>query len=416
MNILVAVEELRIGGAQTFALRLAQALHEAGHCVFLYNMYWQYTEHDLVKRLAPDVELLQYHPVSKSLDNLLLRSDGWLQRHGHSSALRLGSLRKHLKQVIEEKNIQVISSNTFKADQLCAQVLRELPHIPLIVTMHGDYEQFLSAYQQGYAHAIPSYIQVLTETVSRINGVAYLSEQNLEALQPTVVGAVAGHIHLRQIYNGLEGRFSDEAAHFTREALQVPAEALVYGMVARGVPEKGWVPVIQAFQRLQKEVTRPLRLLLIGASQFMDQLRKEYQTEQNIQFLGFVNNPVDCIASLDVGILASSLKESLPNSIAEYLFCGKAVISTDVGEIQRMICTDDGHEAGILIDFPTQGLADADQLYQAMLQYATNEALLQQHQTWAPSAFAKFDMDRCVAAYTSLYQDCLNALHTTAQA
>ena len=65
MKILIAVEEFRIGGAQIFALRLAQALHERGHQVYLYSMYWQYTEHDLVKRLAPDVELIQYQPTNK---------------------------------------------------------------------------------------------------------------------------------------------------------------------------------------------------------------------------------------------------------------------------------------------------------------------------------------------------------------
>lgn len=410
MRILIAIEDLRIGGAQTFALRLAQALHEAQHEVYLYNMYWQYTEHDLVKRLAPDIELIQYQPSNKVLDNFIARTDGWLQRHRIECALRAGKLRQHLRQVIQDKQIEVVNSNTFKADHLCAQVLRDLPRVPLIVTMHGDYEQFLAFYRKGKEYVIPGYLAHLTETVNRINGVAYLSDQNLEALQPEVVGSIKQKTQIRRIYNGLNGRFSREAGSFTRAALQLPLDALVFGMVARGVPEKGWEPVIKAFQQLQAAVDRPMSLVLVGEGDVLNQLQERYRHNSNIRFLGFVDNPIDCVASFDVGILASSLRESLPNSIAEYLFCGKPVISTDVGEIRQMIRTTSGQEAGLLIDFPTEGLADVDQLYQAMHNYATDDELLHQHQHLAKEAFEKFDIDHCIQEYTNLYLTCQEEL------
>ncbi|WP_460615961.1 glycosyltransferase family 4 protein [Hymenobacter segetis] len=410
MNILVAVEEFRIGGAQTFALRLAQALHEAGNKVYLYNMYWQYTEHDLVKRLAPDVELLQYQPANEKLDLLISRADDWFQRKGWAVSLRKRVLLKHLREVIRTRKIDVVSSNTFKCDHLQAQALQAFPRVPLVVTMHGDYEQFLVFYRQQQQYAIPNYPQKLAETIARINGIAYLSEQNLEVIQPAAGIGPATHIQVRRIYNGMEGRFSSEAASYTRAALGIGPDELVFGMVARGVPEKGWEPVISAFQQLRATVPRPMKLVLVGASAFLDQLRATHAADEDLRFLGFVNNPVDCAAAFDVGILASSLKESLPNSIAEYLFCGKAVISTNVGEIEQMIRTDDGQEAGLLTDFPAQGLADVQQLYQAMKRYATEPDLLLRHQALAPQAFAKFDMSRCVASYMSLYQDCAKAI------
>ena len=410
MNILVAVEEFRIGGAQTFALRLAQALHEAGHRVYLYNMYWQYTEHDLVRRLAPDVELLQYQPISKKTDTILLRADDWVQRQGWEINLRGKTLRNHLRQSIIEKKIEVVSSNTFKCDYLLSQVLKEFPLVPLIVTMHGDYEQFLVFYRQKQHYVIPNYIRKLAETIARVNGIAYLSEQNLEVIQPDVVSVSSTHIQIRRIYNGLEGRFSTDAPNYSRKQLNIEPTALVFGMVARGVPEKGWEPVINAYQRFRQVTERSTNLVLVGASPFLDQLRETYRADETIRFLGFVNNPIDCATSFDVGILASSLKESLPNSIAEYLFCGKGVISTDVGEIRQMILTDEGQEAGLLIDFPIQGLADVEQLYQAMRRYAEEDGLLDNHQTLAPQAFAKFEMSRCVRAYIRLYEDCAKTL------
>ncbi len=406
MNILVAVEELRIGGAQTFALRLAQALHEAGHRVFLYNMYWQFTERDLVNRLAPDVELLQYQPVNQLLDTLKMRAEGWFQRRGKQVDLRTGNLRKHLRGILKRKSIDVVHSHTFKCDNLMAETLRLFPRVRFVITMHGDYEQFLAFYRLGSEYVIPKYIHRLAQTLTRVNGIAYLSEQNLEVLRPDITAVSTKNIQTRCIYNGLSANYSDEISKFTRQVLGIPEHALVFGMVARGVPEKGWEPLIQAYQRLKDTQSRPIHLVIVGSSAFLSALEQKYKTDSNLHFTGFVNNPVDCIQVFDIGVLVSSLKESLPNSIAEYLFCGKAVISTDVGEIKHMITSNDGREAGLLIDFPTQGFANEEKIFDAMNSYATDENLLFAHQSLAKQAFSKFDMARCVQAYTHLYLAC----------
>lgn len=406
MKILIAIEELRIGGAQTFTLRLAQALHEAGNQVYLYSMYWQFTEHDLLRRLAPDVELLQFQPQIKAVDNVLVRAEGWLQRRGKPAELRYISLRKHLERIIREKKIEVIHSQTFKCDHLVALVLSSFPQIPMVITMHGDYEQFLAFYRSGADYVIPDYPKRLVNIISRVNGIAYLSDQNLEVLRPDVLSLPTAHIRLQRTYNGLAAYFSADARRFTRASLLIPENAFVVGMVARGIPEKGWEPLILAYQRLKAESIRPVHLILVGSSHFLTSLEEKHNNDSNIHFLGFVNNPVDCVAAFDIGVLASSLKESLPNSIAEYLFCGKPVISTNVGEIQRMLTTDGGQEAGLLISFPESGLANAQELYQAMHRYATDDSMLKQHQEYAHQAFVKFDMNRCVKAYTELYRLC----------
>ena len=106
------------------------------------------------------------------------------------------------------------------------------------------------------------------------------------------------------------------AASYSRDALRIESNALVFGMVAREVAEIGWEPVITAYQRLRKEMQRPMNLVLVGASSFLDQLHETYRANDTLRFLGFVNNSVDCVTSFDVGILASSLKKSLPNCIA----------------------------------------------------------------------------------------------------
>jgi glycosyltransferase involved in cell wall biosynthesis len=421
MNILVAVEELRFGGAQTFALRLAQALHESGHQVWLYTLYANLTETELVRRLAPDVPVLAYRPALPTVDHLLQRTENWLERRGWRLNWRQQSLVRHLRKCLRDHAIDVVSSNTFKSDEVMALALSEpgLSKVPLVITMHGDYEQFWAFHQQGGAYVLPNYQQRLTQTLSRASGVVYLADQNLTVLNPAIVPpAATKHLRRRRIYNGLEGRLSSEHPRYTRQALGIPAEALIFGMVARGVAEKGWKPVLEAFAQLKAEpgLSRPVHLVLVGASPHLDELGQAYAANDHIHFLGFVNNPVDCVGAFDVGILASSLKESLPNSIAEYLYGGKAVISTEVGEIRNMLrpvldvdAPAEANEelAGLLVPFPPAGhLASSHELYVAMRRYVAEPNLLTQHQAIAQLAFRKFDMGQCVAAYQSFYLSC----------
>ena len=420
MNILVAVEELRFGGAQTFALRLAQALREAGHHVWLYTMYGNLTETELVRRLAPDVPVLAYQPSNASFDAFAQRVDGWLERRGQYRATRRRVLRAHLRQMLRQYRIDVVSSNTFKSDELMAEVLTgDFQRVPLIITMHGDYEQFWVFYQAAGPYALPEYPVRLRRTLARVTAMAYLADQNLQVLEPAVVPtSCTDHLLRRRIYNGMEGRFSADASMYSRAALGIEPAAFVVGMVARGVAEKGWEPLLQAFDLLSKDPAlagRPVHVVVVGSSPFIDDLRQRYAGNPCTHFLGFVNNPVDCVPAFDVGVLASSLKESLPNSIAEYLFAGRPVVSTDVGEIGNMLRPelDLGHpvagepteSAGFLIDFPIAGYqADPQQLYMALRRYATEPELLHRHQDLALLAFRKFSMVRCVAEYEALYE------------
>ena len=187
-------------------------------------------------------------------------------------------------------------------------------------------------------------------------------------------------------------------------------------MVARGVPEKGWQPLLTAYEKLRCDealATRAVHVVLIGSSPFLDDLKQQYHQDKNIHFLGYVANPIDCMAAIDVGVLPSSLKESLPNSITEYLFAGLPAISTDVGEVRNMLRPEldvntpvesMAEKAGILIDFPAaKQAADAEQLYEALRRYMLEPALLERHRELAHLAFRKFSMSRCVAAYEELY-------------
>jgi glycosyltransferase involved in cell wall biosynthesis len=180
--------------------------------------------------------------------------------------------------------------------------------------------------------------------------------------------------------------------------------ALIFGLVARDIPEKGWVEAIQAFENIQtKYPEKEIYLLLMGGGKFIDELKHKYFYNKHIIFTGLLKKPIEWISIIDVGLMPSYfMGESLPNAIIEYLYCGKAVITTDIGDTHQMIDSEKG-KAGIVVPLNMPHSPAIKHLSEAMLQYVINKGLLIEHQGRAKNAFQKFSMSTCVQKYQSLY-------------
>ncbi|AHJ96410.1 glycosyltransferase family 4 protein [Hymenobacter swuensis] len=394
MKILIVLEDLRTGGAQTFALRLAQALHVAGHQVHLYDQYAHLVNQNLVRQLAPDVPVVSYGAASPGLDAVLRKAAGLGRRLGRPDWLREEQVIRHLRQTIQRLQPDVVNSHTIKADYVAAKAVQGLA-VPLVITMHGCYELFL--HKTDAPEVTPKGNFALQQAAA----VVYLTAKNLEIFEQQGVRPLNKLLN-RKIYNGFDGQFSAEKPQHTRAALGIPAEAKVFGMVARGIPEKGWAHAVNSFLAL--EAAHPeLHLVLVGESDYLTQLRAEHPHER-IHFTGFSRNPIDWVDLFDVGLLPSYFHaESLPNSIAEYLSCGKPVIASRIGEVPAMLESEAGL-AGVVLDQANWQLTDPNQLTEAMRAYLTQPALLVEHQHRAPLAFEKFRMKHCLAAYEDLFQ------------
>jgi glycosyltransferase involved in cell wall biosynthesis len=397
MNILLAVEDLRTGGAQTFVLRLAQALHGAGHTVHLYTHYAHHTNEDLVRQLAPDVPVIAFGTNSLA-DSALRKADGLRRRLGLTASWRESQLIQHLRQTIERLQPDIVNTHTIKADYAAAKALQGLG-IPLVITMHGCYELFL------HKADAPEVTPKGNYALQHAAGVVYLTDKNLEIFRQPGVRPLASLPHAK-IYNGFDGQFSAAKAEHTREKLGIPADAFVAGMVARGIPEKGWQHAVDSFLALSEKLDK-LHLVLVGESDYLTDLRARYPHPQ-LHFTGFSRNPIDWVDLFDVGLLPSYFHaESLPNSIAEYLSCGKPVIASRIGEVPTMLETDQGL-AGMLLDQADWKLTAPQQLTHAIERYATDAALLGHHSELASLAFEKFKMDRCVASYGEMFNSAIS--------
>jgi glycosyltransferase involved in cell wall biosynthesis len=177
---------------------------------------------------------------------------------------------------------------------------------------------------------------------------------------------------------------------------------VTFGMVARGVADKGWRELIAAARLVHARADKPIRLVLVGDGPCIQELRREVN-EPWILFAGQQNDPERWVRCFDVGMLPTCLpEESLPNSIIEYLACGKPVIATDIGGIPEMI-----GRAGRLVPLGPDARADVAALTLAM------QSMLDPAQRFAFSAaaltaFSDFSMERCVSAYQTLFTSLTN--------
>lgn len=395
MKILIAIEELRTGGAQVFGMRLAQALHERGHEVHLYSHYAVYINHKLVQQLAPDVPVLSFDLGFPGLDWLSLKMQGVLRRLGKPFPARERLVERHLCRTLERLKVDVLNSHMIKSDYVAvAAAMKAYPPVPVVITMHGCYEDFL------HKSSEPEVILHARQALQRAAGLVYLTDKNLEIFSVPGVRSLADIPHA-QIYNGFSGKFS--AVLPERSQLGIAADALVFGMVARGIKQKGWAYAIRSFEALSKKYPQ-VHLILVGHSEYLTQL-KEAQQHPRIHFVGFAANPIDWVQLFDVGLLPSYFSsESLPNSIAEYLFCGVPVIATRIGEIPNMLKVP-GHTelAGKLVEQNGRGLTTPEELTQAMEDYLIQPQLLVAHGKLAQQCFGKFRMEHCVASYEELF-------------
>lgn len=93
---------------------------------------------------------------------------------------------------------------------------------------------------------------------------------------------------------------------------------------------KGQWHLIRAFAEVEKKYPQ-CRLIICGQGPYMGMLREmaaEYQLQDKVLFLGFINNPYAISRRCDAFVI-SSLWEGLANVVIESMICGLPIIATD---------------------------------------------------------------------------------------
>ena len=405
MNILIVNDTFAIGGAEIFSARLAQALHNAGHRVWLYSIHnRQHIDKDMLAHNAPDVPVVTFE--SKA-DWFIEKITSVCRRLHIDFNFREAIVARHLKQFIKTNRVEVAHAHMFVSDYILSLAKDTDANFTRVASMHGTHEGFLHNYLNNYGYIIKDYVTKLNKCLSTLNGIVYGTDRNIYFLkEPVIDQAVARQIPTRRIYNGYQRQPASNS--ITRTQLSISSTDVVFTFMARGVPAKGWPLVIESFKLLNRPDSH---LILIGDNDYVQQLMQANQQEANIHFVGFQIQGNEWINISDVGLLPSTFGESIPTVIVEFLSQGKPLIVTDIAECANMITTLEG-TAGFVINLPKnrEGFIDENHkidpatLTELMARYFDNPTLLREQSKLAHDAFEQFSMDNCVAAHIDFYQ------------
>ncbi|HTR18152.1 MAG TPA: glycosyltransferase [Acetobacteraceae bacterium] len=196
---------------------------------------------------------------------------------------------------------------------------------------------------------------------------------------------------VRLIYNGVDRSFLAPPAPVPELARPGPHIG-IFGVLE---PRKGQEDFIHAATRL-KERHPGAQFWIIGALSYADngpyvkRLRKvaaEGGIADRVHFAGHRDNAADWMAGVDLVVLASRERESLPTVLIEAGILGRPMVATEVGGVREIVC--DG-QTGLVVP-PSDPAALADAMHRILGPDGTvmaERARTDAHRRFTPERFA----------------------------
>lgn len=365
MNILIATNQLSIGGAEHFVVRLSNQLVRRGHQV--------------VVAAAPGELSTLLNPAVTTV-MMPMRPLGPPQ-----GARTIGALRW----VIDAHDIQVIHANSFNT-ALFVRAAREDRSVPIIMSAHGAWRAWKK----------PVLARVLGSTADYVVG---CSAQVMADLVRNGLPAQRA----RAICNGIEfPQASVTAAERadTRRELGCDADRPLILGVGRLANQKGFAHLLEAMVYVRR-VVPAARLAIAGDGELATELRalaERLDLGHSVCFLGARSDVPRLLAAADIFCLPS-LDEGLPLAILEAMAHRLPVVATRVGGVAEAVL--DGR-TGWLVP-PADPVLLASRLVALLDDGPRREAM--GLAGWAHAA-ANFTLDRMVSQFECLYREAAEAL------
>lgn len=366
---LIVIPDYDCGGAQRFAIRLANELS-------IDNDVWIYSVRSELFR--------------QGIFNMIDR---------RINILRSTENTEELRKYINEYSIDIINSHGYVSDKHVLGAVESLGDVPWVVSMHGCYEDakyFAEIFDKDF---FLNAIKILT----RANRITYAADKNKFFFRYVLPSPEPKS---KKIYYGY---IRQDIHSRSRKELAISQADFIFGIVSRATHDKGWEEAIISVIKIKIEYQRNVHLILVGDSEYAQKLRKKYANFSFIHFVGYSPRPEEWIQIFDAGLLPTFFRsESLPNSIIEYLAYNKPVIATDIGEIKRMLLCNTDTPAGLLISLNKSGIINTDELIISMKKMMENyDGIYETCKKNTRLALSQFDMQRCVQSYVEVFNECI---------
>jgi Glycosyltransferase len=284
---------------------------------------------------------------------------------------------RRLFKVHQPQIVHIHSRDDFIAGTLAAHHLG----IKVFWTDHADLKHILQNTQVHFKNPIGKTILKLT---SKIDHLILISKSEKRAISQHIKNTHPFWQKTIIIPNGVNDIISTNK-HPTHH--QQTQSCFTFATSSRLVKDKGIAEAITAFNFVHKNHAN-CQLLIIGDGPDNQKFKKLAQGNTHIHFLGYLNQPLDTLQSVDC-FLMPTYHEGLSLSLIEACMLQLPIITTNVGGNPEIIT--DQHN-GLLI--PPR---DAEALEQAMLKIINHPDLARQLASQARQTFEqKFNFTKIV--------------------
>lgn len=365
MKILQLISSAGFYGAESCLIALSEQLREQGH----------------------EVTIATFATSNPALHEVATRL-GFLTKVFQGAHRFDLSLRKSLRQTVMEGGFDLVHAHGYKADFFAYSSLRGL--LPLISTCHGWPTPGFK--MQAYATADRFLLRTFDKVVA-------VSEDSASLLR----GAGVHPSNVSLVRNGVK------TARFDYPDSSRPGRLRI-GVIGRIVREKGSEVALDAFLQIASEFPQA-ELVFAGEGPLCQALQRsalQRGIAERVVFRGFCDDMPKFYSQLDV-VVMPSFYEGMPMVLLEAMAAGKAIVSTNVGEVPAVL--KDGF-TGFLVQ-----PRDCGQLA-ASLRKLLADAELRSRMGCEAKAFisATYDIGAVCNRYLDVYRSaCLGSLRTTAE-
>jgi glycosyltransferase involved in cell wall biosynthesis len=315
------------GGAERVMLNLACGLLEKGHKVDLVMARKEGLFLDQIPSAIRVVDL-KVRSAKQSLSTLpFLGKDCWfwtrmiLARKPHFVLGALPSLAKYLR---EEQPDALISSIEYP--NVVAIMARSLARVKttVIATVHIALSMKIATIKKRRVKAMPKICRRFYPRADAIVAVSEGVAKDLASVLDFPVDDVTT-IYNPIVFPGLKNLADEPLTHPWFFGDGPPVLITVGGFKTA----KDHATLLKAFSIVRAQ--RPVRLVMLGDGKLREAIRQqaeELRITEDIDLVGFVENPYKYMAKASLFVL-SSIYEGLPTVIVEAMACGCPVVSTD---------------------------------------------------------------------------------------
>ena len=294
------------------------------------------------------IDLATRLPKDKFRSVVVIRGKGWvyeeLCRRGIEPVLldAKGSFNYRyllsLRKIVKSESVDLIQAHLLGASVYCSLV-GLLTSTPVIVTFHGEVDIGVNERLKSLKFA------AINAGASRIIAVTDSLLEDIVGRTP-LKDSKAGII-----YNGIDtSAFIRPRSNALRLKYGWNESEIIVGSLGNIRPAKGYDILLQAASRLEQG-SHNYRFVIAGQGEgklfdSLMELRGKLGLEDKVQFLGFLDDAADFLASIDI-FLSSSISEGLPLSAIQAMVAALPMVATRCGGYEALIS--DG-ENGLLVD------------------------------------------------------------------